>query len=192
MFLRRFFKTWNPVWQKNWVKFCSTFYTFSFFLLFYSVWVHPESTIFQNHHIPAFHLPSLTSRFPSTTGSCRKVHRSSGGPRQTRKLCFIETRMCFRSQRCGNGDYDAVAMPTAAMEGATWWGWGVSWAPVKCRTSAIDCTSWLDRAGRKTRPPSIHAVLTATAKFTPPGLPTQSISICCLTSNVGRSLFFFF
>lgn len=118
-------------------------------------------------------LPCLTLLWWSTTTSPRETLVSSGAPgcavkpcwdHLTRRLAMVT--VCYRTRWPGSVGQGVVAMPTAVVVGAMamWWGWPVSWAPVRSRTSVTVFTSWLDRTGRRTPPPLIRTVLTATAK----------------------------
>lgn len=113
-------------------------------------------------------------RLPTTT-SPRETAVSSGWPGYAvdpcwgpLTRCLFRLTACYGTRRPGGVGQGVVAMPTtvAVAVGAmgSWWGWPVSWAPVRSRTSATVFTSWLDRAGRRTPPPWIRTVLTAMAK----------------------------
>lgn len=105
----------------------------------------------------------------------RETAVSSGGPGCTVNPCWdcltrrlARVTVCYGTCQPGGAGQGVVAMPTtvAVVVGAMgrWWGWLVSWARVRSRTSVTVFTSWLARAGRRTPPPLIHTVLTATAK----------------------------
>lgn len=130
-------------------------------------------------------------RLPTTT-SPRETAVSSGCPGYTVNPCWdpltrclARLTACYETRRPGGVGQGVVAMPTTVAVGAmgSWWGWPVSWAPVRSRTSVTVFTSWLDRAGRRTPPPWIRTVLTAMAKHgnTPfPGDKTEMLdSIGC-------------
>lgn len=130
------------------------------------------------------------SLLPLTTTSPRETDMSSGGPGSTKSprrgcpiSCLTKATACHRNRRPGSAGHGVVAMPTAAVGDPTdiWWGWGVSLAPVRFKTSAIVSTSWLDRAGGKTPPPLTLAVLTATDRTTP-----QIYSEMPSSTNVGK------
>ena len=130
------------------------------------------------------------SLLPLATTSPGATDTSSGGPGSTKSphrgcliSCLTKATACYRNRRPGSAGHGVVAMPTAAAGDPTdtWWGWGVSWAPVRFKTSAIVSTSWLDRAGGKTPPPLTLAALTASDKTAP-----QICSEMPSSTNVGK------
>lgn len=130
--------------------FCIASKHFLFLSLFLCIsgWVCPEPLKTQSLYTPLSCLLHLTSLFPYTATSSRETDISSGGPgctKSPRRVCLTRCpTVCYRSRhRSGSMGPGVVVMPAAAVVGAMdiWWGWGVSWAPVRFRTSATVFTS---------------------------------------------------